>query len=235
MVVPMVGRSRDPRGADLRLQRARTASTPRTSSSPRSSGGARASRSRTRGCTPSAPTSRTRCRSRSCPTRCRSPPAGTSRRCTGRRARRPRRAATSTTWSAPTTAGCVVMGDVTGKGARAASVTALARYTLRTAAMLTGDPAVALSALNLGLMRHERASACAQRRSWRSSENERRARPRARAERRPSAAGARPRRAGHARSGGPGPLLGALEAADVAGGRARARGRATGSSSTPTG
>ena len=44
----------------------------------------------------------------------------------------------------------LVMGDVTGKGARAASVTALARYTLRTAAMLTGDPAVALSALNLG-------------------------------------------------------------------------------------
>jgi PAS domain S-box-containing protein len=41
----------------------------------------------------------------------------------------------------------VVMGDVAGKGARAASLTALARYTLRTAAMLTCDPAAALAAL----------------------------------------------------------------------------------------
>ena len=35
----------------------------------------------------------------------------------------------------------LVIGDVTGRGARAASVTAQARYTLRTAAALTGDPA----------------------------------------------------------------------------------------------
>jgi serine phosphatase RsbU (regulator of sigma subunit)/anti-sigma regulatory factor (Ser/Thr protein kinase)/PAS domain-containing protein len=49
----------------------------------------------------------------------------------------------------------VVMGDVAGKGARAASLTALARYTLRTAAMLTGDPGAALAALNAGLMRRD--------------------------------------------------------------------------------
>ena len=34
----------------------------------------------------------------------------------------------------------LVIGDVTGRGARAASLTAVARYTLRTAATLTGDP-----------------------------------------------------------------------------------------------
>jgi hypothetical protein len=37
----------------------------------------------------------------------------------------------------------VVIGDVTGRGAQAAAVTAHARYTLRTAAALTGDPVVA--------------------------------------------------------------------------------------------
>jgi PAS domain S-box-containing protein len=54
----------------------------------------------------------------------------------------------------------VVMGDVAGKGARAASLTALARYTLRTAAMLTGDPAAALAALNSGLMRRRDVAYC---------------------------------------------------------------------------
>jgi len=54
----------------------------------------------------------------------------------------------------------VVMGDVAGKGARAASLTALARYTLRTAAMLTGDPAAALAALNSGLMRRHDVAYC---------------------------------------------------------------------------
>jgi anti-sigma regulatory factor (Ser/Thr protein kinase) len=52
------------------------------------------------------------------------------------------------------------MGDVAGKGARAASLTALARYTLRTAAMLTGDPAAALAALNVGLMRRGDVAYC---------------------------------------------------------------------------
>jgi PAS domain S-box-containing protein len=54
----------------------------------------------------------------------------------------------------------VVMGDVAGKGAQAASLTALARYTLRTAAMLTGDPAAALAALNAGLMRRPDVAYC---------------------------------------------------------------------------
>jgi hypothetical protein len=54
----------------------------------------------------------------------------------------------------------VVIGDVTGKGARAASLTALARYTLRTAAMLTGDPAAALAALNVGLIRRSDVAYC---------------------------------------------------------------------------
>jgi serine phosphatase RsbU (regulator of sigma subunit)/anti-sigma regulatory factor (Ser/Thr protein kinase) len=54
----------------------------------------------------------------------------------------------------------VVMGDVAGKGAQAASLTALARYTLRTAAILTGDPGAALAALNAGLMRRDDVAYC---------------------------------------------------------------------------
>jgi serine phosphatase RsbU (regulator of sigma subunit) len=46
----------------------------------------------------------------------------------------------------------LAIGDVTGRGARAASITALARYTLRTAAMLTNDPEVALATLNRALL-----------------------------------------------------------------------------------
>jgi serine phosphatase RsbU (regulator of sigma subunit)/ketosteroid isomerase-like protein len=54
----------------------------------------------------------------------------------------------------------VVIGDVTGRGAQAASVTALARYTLRTAAALTGDPVVALETLNRELLARRGASLC---------------------------------------------------------------------------
>jgi GAF domain-containing protein/anti-sigma regulatory factor (Ser/Thr protein kinase) len=54
----------------------------------------------------------------------------------------------------------IVMGDVAGKGAQAASLTGLARYTLRTAAMLTGDPEAALAALNAGLMRRDDVAYC---------------------------------------------------------------------------
>jgi serine phosphatase RsbU (regulator of sigma subunit)/ketosteroid isomerase-like protein len=46
----------------------------------------------------------------------------------------------------------VVIGDVTGRGAQAAAITAHARYTLRTAAALTGDPVVALRTLNRELL-----------------------------------------------------------------------------------
>jgi serine phosphatase RsbU (regulator of sigma subunit)/ketosteroid isomerase-like protein len=54
----------------------------------------------------------------------------------------------------------VVIGDVTGRGAQAAAVTALARYTLRTAAALTGDPVVALETLNRDLLTRPGASLC---------------------------------------------------------------------------
>jgi len=54
----------------------------------------------------------------------------------------------------------VVIGDVTGRGAKAASVTAHARYTLRTAAALTGDPVVALETLNRELLARHGATLC---------------------------------------------------------------------------
>ncbi|HEX2391361.1 MAG TPA: SpoIIE family protein phosphatase [Solirubrobacterales bacterium] len=54
----------------------------------------------------------------------------------------------------------VVVGDVTGRGAQAAAVTAHARYTLRTAAALTGDPVVALRTLNRELLTRRGAALC---------------------------------------------------------------------------
>lgn len=54
----------------------------------------------------------------------------------------------------------VVIGDVTGRGAQAAAVTALARYTLRAAAALTGDPVVALETLNRELLARRGAALC---------------------------------------------------------------------------
>jgi serine phosphatase RsbU (regulator of sigma subunit) len=54
----------------------------------------------------------------------------------------------------------LVIGDVTGRGAQAASITALARYTLRTAAVLTNDPLVALATLNRALLSRRESSLC---------------------------------------------------------------------------
>jgi serine phosphatase RsbU (regulator of sigma subunit)/ketosteroid isomerase-like protein len=54
----------------------------------------------------------------------------------------------------------VVIGDVTGRGAQAAAVTAHARYTLRTAAALTGDPVTALRTLNRDLLARRGTSLC---------------------------------------------------------------------------
>jgi serine phosphatase RsbU (regulator of sigma subunit) len=54
----------------------------------------------------------------------------------------------------------LVVGDVTGHGARAASITAVARYTLRTAAMLTDDPLVALQTLNRALLARGDGALC---------------------------------------------------------------------------
>lgn len=48
----------------------------------------------------------------------------------------------------------VVMGDVSGKGATAAAVTALARYTLRAEALRSPYPSAVLSALHDALCRH---------------------------------------------------------------------------------
>lgn len=54
----------------------------------------------------------------------------------------------------------LVVGDVTGRGAQAASITAQARYTLRTAAALTGDPQVALATLNRALLARREPALC---------------------------------------------------------------------------
>jgi serine phosphatase RsbU (regulator of sigma subunit) len=54
----------------------------------------------------------------------------------------------------------LVVGDVTGRGAQAAAITAQARYTLRTAAVLTGDPLVALSTLNRALISRKSSALC---------------------------------------------------------------------------
>lgn len=54
----------------------------------------------------------------------------------------------------------LVIGDVTGRGAQAASVTAQARYTLRTAAWLSGDPLVALASLNSALLARPDTALC---------------------------------------------------------------------------
>jgi len=54
----------------------------------------------------------------------------------------------------------LAIGDVTGRGAHAASVTAVARYTLRTAAVLTDDPLAALAALNRTLLARGDSALC---------------------------------------------------------------------------
>jgi serine phosphatase RsbU (regulator of sigma subunit)/ketosteroid isomerase-like protein len=54
----------------------------------------------------------------------------------------------------------LAIGDVTGRGAQAASITAIARYTLRTAAALTGDPVVALATLNRALLSRGDSALC---------------------------------------------------------------------------
>ena len=54
----------------------------------------------------------------------------------------------------------LAIGDVTGRGAGAASITAVARYTLRTAAVLTDDPLVGLRTLNRALLARGDAALC---------------------------------------------------------------------------
>lgn len=54
----------------------------------------------------------------------------------------------------------LVIGDVVGRGAKAASVTAQARYTLRTAGQLSHDPGAALTALNRALHGRDDSPLC---------------------------------------------------------------------------
>lgn len=54
----------------------------------------------------------------------------------------------------------LAIGDVTGRGAHAASIAALVRFTLRAAAVLTGDPVVALDAVNRALLARGDAALC---------------------------------------------------------------------------
>jgi PAS domain S-box-containing protein len=54
----------------------------------------------------------------------------------------------------------IVLGDVVGRGAEAAALTALARHTIHTAGALTSDPIAALTALNSRLREHERIPLC---------------------------------------------------------------------------
>jgi serine phosphatase RsbU (regulator of sigma subunit)/PAS domain-containing protein len=54
----------------------------------------------------------------------------------------------------------VLLGDVAGQGAEAATLTGLARYTLRTAGQLSGDPALAADQLNATLRAQPELSLC---------------------------------------------------------------------------
>ena len=54
----------------------------------------------------------------------------------------------------------IAIGDVRGKGAEAAVITALARYTLRATAIRVAEPAHVLETLNDVLLRHEGGSSC---------------------------------------------------------------------------
>jgi serine phosphatase RsbU (regulator of sigma subunit)/PAS domain-containing protein len=61
----------------------------------------------------------------------------------------------------PTAAGWMgVMGDVVGRGATAASLTAMARYTLRTAGSLVGTPTMGLARLNENLRERGEMALC---------------------------------------------------------------------------
>jgi len=54
----------------------------------------------------------------------------------------------------------LIIGDVSGKGAHAAAVTALARHTLRAASMLGADPAASLALLNRALAADDSGRLC---------------------------------------------------------------------------
>ena len=117
-----------------------------TSPSPRTSACGRGRRSTTPGSIARGRRSRRRCRPRCCPRCCRRSPGSRPRRCSAPPARGMRSAATSTTCSRPARSQWfAVMGDVCGKGAEAAAVTALARYTIRAAVVRHRSPPASCS------------------------------------------------------------------------------------------
>ena len=105
----------------------------------------------------------------------------------------------------------LVIGDVTGRGARAASITAVARYTLRTAAVLTDDPLVALQTLNRALLARGDSALCSLAALTLSEDPLRTGAP---GGRRPPAAAAGRRRERSARWPNADPVLGAFHDAE---------------------
>ena len=103
----------------------------------------------------------------------------------------------------------VTIGDVVGRGAAAASLTALARHTIRTAGSLTGDPCKALSMLDEALRARGETSICTAA-ILILPESRRRDGAGADGLGRSSAAAAAARRRGRRSWAGPGPLLGAF-------------------------
>ena len=194
------------------------------------------SRSTTRGSTASAATSPRGSSTACCRRTCRMSRASRSPRGSARRARPTRSAATSTTSSRPATGSwAIVIGDVCGKGADAAALTAIARYTLRA----TGDPRRArpervLSLLNEVLLH---AGAAASSSDGRLREPRRRATPARSSRSRAPATRCRcccGRTAASSRWASPGTLLGVVPDIELHESPARAARRATRSSSTRT-
>ena len=116
----------------------------------------RRSRSTTRGSTPSAPASPTRCRPSCCRRGCPTSPARCSPRATARPASSTRSAATSTTSSrARRRSGRWSSATSRARAPEAAAVTALARYTLRAGALDDDAPGKALRRLNGAMRTHD--------------------------------------------------------------------------------
>ena len=106
-----------------------------------------------RGSTRSAPTSPGRSSSRCCRPTCRTARAWRWRPATSRRARATRSAATSTTVLDGRRRLGAGVGDVCGKGAEAAAITALARYTVRASCCTSRRPVSVLRELNEAILR----------------------------------------------------------------------------------
>ena len=155
IIVPMITRGRTIGALTLRERQLR----PPLRRAGRGAGpgagrGAARPRSTTPGSTPSARTSRAPSRRACCPWSCRTSPAWRPPHASGRPARATRSGGDFYDMFETGNRGwTVVMGDVCGKGPDAAAVTALARYTLRAAAMREHLPSRSLAVLNEALLR----------------------------------------------------------------------------------